>query len=245
MKTQNTQSGEVSPRLLSSSSPIVINAEGKPAKLCKASIRHLVLENHPDLFKEYAKAHRSAFLEGDDAPLDNLRALYGCEVSKEILNMNDARYKRGQRVKNRIEQGVADGLAWFVTLTFTDKALEDTEPQSRRKQVCRVCKSIGPYGYIANIDYGDKAKNPTSKEREHYHALIFTYEDKETLTKALKAAWGDKYGFFSLKHVKPTEADSLRTSKYVAKLSHHAMKQDKNGRAPRIIYSRGLVGLPF
>ena len=100
--------------------------------------------------------------------------------------------------------------------------------------------------YVANIDFGsdDKYINRHGKKckgtaREHYHALVYSsHIDYKP--------WKDKYGFIDFEHVRPFENDSKAISRYITKLSRHALKSStsKDGNSPRLIYSRKVVKLP-
>lgn len=151
-----------------------------------------------------------------------------------------AYYKRVSRLRVRIRSILQSSKPHFLTLTFTDKILESTSADSRRQYVRRFLSQISS-NFVANIDFG--AQNG----REHYHVVI----------DCLPPAWS--YGFY---HYEPVicqnttnyvkkryqslpqeEIDRLmalenekRLSKYVAKLTNHAIKQTTKGC--RAIYSR-------
>ena len=76
---------------------------------------------------------------------------------------------------------------------------------------------------MANIDYGK------TTGREHYHAVI-TSETKPP------KSW--KYGFIDILKVKTTDNDTTRISKYISKLTNHAIKHTTKSK--RIIYSRKI-----
>jgi hypothetical protein len=78
--------------------------------------------------------------------------------------------------------------------------------------------------YVANIDYGAKNK------REHYHALI-------NCDKIDFSNWR-KYGNINAERVKnkDIESDKIKLSKYIAKLSNHAIKETTKRSC--LIYSR-------
>lgn len=135
--------------------------------------------------------------------------------------LNHARYKRKQRIKSKIEQLVLEGNATFITLTFSDTVLSSTSEITRRRYVARWCKENSDY-YVANIDYGE------DKHREHYHAVlrVGTY-----------TSWN--YGFSNIKTVRSKSKDLNKVSKYVSKLTNHAIK--KSGKLKRIIYSKNIV----
>ena len=145
---------------------------------------------------------------------------YGFTTFKVATNVNHASYKRTARLKERIRDAVESGKAWFITITFNDETLNNTNEKTRRVYVSRWLKSLTPF-YVANIDYGKE------KGREHYHAII-TLDNKPPKT------W--KYGFIDILKVKTSDNDTKRISKYISKLTNHAIKHTTKSK--RIIYSR-------
>ena len=152
--------------------------------------------------------------------LTNFVNFYGYTTLKIANNLNRASYQRTARLKERIREAVLSGSAWFITITFNPETLENTNEKTRRVYVSRWLKSISPF-YVANIDYGLK------NEREHYHAVI-TADTKPPKT------WS--YGFIDILKVSTTENDTKRISKYISKLTNHAIKNTTKSK--RIIYSR-------
>lgn len=146
--------------------------------------------------------------------------LYGYSTYKVATNVNHASYKRTARLKERIREAVASGSAWFITITFSPETLAKTNEKTRRVYVSRWLKSLTPF-YVANIDYGKK------KGREHYHAVI-TSDQRPPKT------WS--FGFIDILKVATTETDTKRISKYISKLTNHAIKNTTKSK--RIIYSR-------
>lgn len=141
---------------------------------------------------------------------------------KECMKINHAEYERTKRLKNRIATMLLSGCC-FITLTFNDDTLLNTSEKQRRVAVSRYLKEYGCM-YVANIDYGAKNK------REHYHALINC--DKIDFTN-----WR-KYGNINAERVKnkDIESDKIKLSKYIAKLSNHAIKETTKRSC--LIYSR-------
>lgn len=159
---------------------------------------------------------------------------YPVQIVREGMKLLQNNYKRRQRCLSKTQTIVNDNkIVYFGTLTFTNEVLEKTTYETRRRYVARYLKSISS-SYIANIDFGDKKKNPQSNEREHYHCLI--------ACDSLPISW--KYGFCKFLEVPKDEVDQKRISKYIAKLTNHAMKVEKTGKARRLIYSRGYV-IPY
>ena len=147
---------------------------------------------------------------------------YGYTTFKIANNINHASYKRTARLKERIREAVESGSAYFLTITFNNETLSKTNEKTRRLYITRWLKSLTPF-YVANIDYGEK------NGREHYHAVI-------TSDKRPPKTWS--YGFIDILKVKTTETDTKRISKYISKLTNHAIKHTTKGK--RIIYSRKL-----
>ena len=145
---------------------------------------------------------------------------YGHTTLKIANNLNRASYQRTARLKERIREAVASGSAWFITITFAPETLNNTNEKTRRIYVSRWLKSLTPF-YVANIDYGK------TRGREHYHAVI-------TSDKRPPKTWN--YGFVDILKVKTTDNDTTRISKYISKLTNHAIKHTTKGK--RIIYSR-------
>ena len=150
----------------------------------------------------------------------NFVNFYGYTTLKVANNLNRASYYRTVRLKERIREAVLSGSAWFITITFNPETLENTNEKTRRVYVSRWLKSLTPF-YVANIDYGLK------NEREHYHAVI-------TSDQRPPKSWS--YGFVDILKVKTTETDTKRVSKYISKLTNHAIKNTTKSK--RIIYSR-------
>lgn len=152
---------------------------------------------------------------------------------KEAKKINNARYKRVLRLKLRIAAILTHcERPCFLTLTFSDETLERTSADTRRRYVRRYLAFYG-VPYVANIDFG--AKNG----REHYHAVIGCPVDLDF--------WNAKCGFALSECITPNRwktvpkkyanlspaeqsermhYDTLvRLSKYVAKLTNHAIKE--------------------
>lgn len=158
-----------------------------------------------------------------DKAMDNYRnaqTQYG-ELFTVAHRINDARYKRVQRIKSRVSAIIRDGNAIFLTLTFTDEVLASTSPLTRRRYVSRFLKSNATV-YVANLDYGE------DNQREHYHAIV--------LSDMVNYADWRIYGNINGKRIRNQDADITRTSKYVAKLTFHAIK--KTASFQRMIFSR-------
>lgn len=146
-------------------------------------------------------------------------------MSKEYLEcekINKAYYARLKRLKDRVKDILTSGPCLFLTLTFNDDALERTNALTRRRQVQRYLKSYNAK-YVGNVDYGKK------NHREHYHALI-------SISKVDHEPW-QTYGNIDFERVRlRSECDSVKLSKYINKLSNHAIKETTKRSA--LMYSR-------
>ena len=108
----------------------------------------------------------------------------------------------------------------FLTLTFRDNVLIEVDEKYRKVYVCRFLNSLD-CRYIANKDFGKK------NGREHYHAIV----EKEHID---YTKWS--YGALNGLKIRNHDEDVKRISKYVAKLTNHAIK--KTTKRSVIIYSR-------
>lgn len=109
---------------------------------------------------------------------------------------------------------------FFVTFTFTDKALT-TKPNTRKQNIIRLLSRCDDY--ILNIDYG------TNTDREHYHSILAirkgTYEiRKENGHIKLSILDNYKMGTYDVKEIRKTDDDKKRLSRYIAKLTMHSVK---------------------
>lgn len=175
-----------------------------------------------EIDKEVAKASYRNFVDRDYKAIEALRSVYGYLVVSIALQLNYARYKRKQRVSERIGKYIIEGECVFLTLTFKDEVFAKTSEKTRRRYVSRYLRQYCPH-YVANIDFGGK------KGREHYHAIVVG-------ANLDYSAW-HKFGAIKGEKVRSSCTDLERTCKYVVKLTNHAMK-DLHGVAPRLLYSR-------
>ena len=207
------------------------------AKIRDDLIKKFVLGKGLD--SEWAQAHKLLY-KGDDTALIAFSSKYGIDVYRVSRNLNESRYNRYKKCKSKVGSIIEGGCAWFGTLTFKNEVLESTTQQTRRRYVSRLLKGVSSC-YVANIDFGDKLKNPDSNEREHYHFVCYS-EDKPNLE-----SWKEKYGFVKCVKCGCAEKDIKKVCKYTAKLSHHALKASTElgviGGIPRLIYSRGKFNI--
>ena len=160
----------------------------------------------------------------------------------EAEKLNKARYKRVTRLKSRISSMLRTSpTVVFLTLTFTDKVLQNTTEETRRKYVRRFLSERSE-NYVANIDFG--AQN----HREHYHAVIdckvptSEWQFGHALAEIVQAPEDKKRVPKRYLNLSEEEQKRLvkqdhekRLSKYIAKLTNHAIKETT--RRSAIIYS--------
>lgn len=137
--------------------------------------------------------------------------------------LNASFYSRYKRLRDRISDMFDIFDCTFVTLTFEDKYLDSS--LETKREYCKRFLSSFEMPYVANVDYGSQ------NGRIHFHAVIAC--PREQLE---KEPW--HYGFQYLETCRTDTDDEKRLSKYVAKLSAHALKSTtKNSR---LIYSRNF-----
>ena len=159
-----------------------------------------------------------------------------------ITNKN--RYARVTRLRDRVSSYVKQDHGYFITLTFRDDVLAETNPTTRRKYIQRWCNKW-LNSYVANIDFGGK------NGREHYHCIGDgeTYLDDKFSFKQASNDWFSRYGAIQIKQIHPvkckvkdmSEEDRYkvsitRTCKYVTKLTSHAIKET-TGKGWNLLYS--------
>lgn len=155
-----------------------------------------------------------------DIIMNDLIKEHGAINIKIANNINNANFQRVKRLKKRIEGILINSNAYFITITFNNEVLVNTNKLTRRRYVSRYLQSISD-SYVANIDFGDQ------KGREHYHAVVES--EKRPIN-----SW--KYGFIKIQKVAESENDITRLAKYTSKLTNHAIKNGNINN--RIIYSR-------
>lgn len=153
---------------------------------------------------------------------DSLCDKFGFRSIIEGIRINDARYHKIRRLKNKIDTIInTNKKSFFLTLTFTNDSLNRLSDKTRRRYVHYYLKSISN-NYVANIDFGKR------NHREHYHAVVQTdfINSKKWL-----------YGNLDFEEIDITNVKSSEClSKYVAKLVNHAIKE--TSKRCVLIYSR-------
>lgn len=157
---------------------------------------------------------------------------YSLEEIKEGRRINKATYTRRERLRSRILAMLESGHCIWCTFTWKNKVFKTTNEETRRQYVRRHLNSFN-CPYIANIDYGSdneyisrKKQVKKGTQREHYHAIIQI--DK------LPMKWS--FGWEYLEHITIEEDTTYKMSKYLNKLTNHAIKESARGRT--LIYSR-------
>lgn len=152
-----------------------------------------------------------------------------CEELRKAFANRRAKKKRA----NAYLQGMFESYdnIQFITLTFTDEALNRLNQKTRHRYVQRWLNEYCN-DYFANVDYG---KNTG---REHYHAVV-SLKDLKT-----KLLW--EHGFSNVKKVKikSQEIDSHKLSSYLLKLSSHTVKLT-TGKSFRKKMKENIDNLPF
>lgn len=130
----------------------------------------------------------------------------------KVIKENNRLYARSRRIRKRVKEILNNNdKKYFITLTFNDASL-NTDLKTRRKYVQRYL--IDRYSnYVANIDFG------SLNNREHYHSVCCSNLDIEILKQ-----WN--YGFINIEEI--TLLNDYRLSKYLDKLTNHALKLSNN-----------------
>ena len=184
---------------------------------------------YKDLIETQAKIEKSQ--EFYIKASENLKQYTKDEID-EATRVNNASYKRQNRLQQKALEIIKSDSAIFLTLTFNDKVFEKMNSLSRKRTITRFLKKTCNK-YIANIDFGKK------NEREHYHALV---EPKDIIDNKVyyKMFYNSSIDFERIKITSKKNCDiestSKKVSKYVSKLTNHAIKETTQQN--RIIYSK-------
>lgn len=204
-----------------------------------------VLNEHQDLLRDYNKISKytyhlnqledfglvSPFLKREYGKVPRLNQAYDYYAKKGLLNefLECSKISKATRQRtNRLALTISsmldkafllDEKCLFLTLTFTNKCLDNSNAQSRRKFVTRWLKKWCDI-YVANIDFGKR------NGREHYHAVVLPY------SKIDFATW--IYGSCNFEYIHTPNTKAL--AKYTSKLTNHAIKETTKRCAT--IYSR-------
>lgn len=194
--------------------------------------RYALLQKDPKNYNSVYRLSFRAFEENNfTLATDLITALtnQANSIHPHYLNVVNSlirsRQRKAKNLKEKIQFQLEQGTAYFITLTFSDDTLKNTNESTRRKYVTRLLKSISSH-YVANIDYGKK------KGREHYHAV-----SNAPITPDL---W--LYGLTWCQEIGKTDSTAVSIGKYITKLTNHALKDTTNGRSRfrTVIYSRNV-----
>lgn len=180
--------------------------------------------------REYELARLEFFKKGNSERLDRLRIDLGEDNFHLLECLSKARYKKIQRLTKLIIRMMSKGQAYFFTFTFNDRALSKFGFKSLRRKVSYILKKTCSM-YVANVDFGDRDKNPESKERIHYHGVALIFDEEE-----LRRYWNKNSGFLKLEPIGNSDKDNKKVSKYITKVSAHAFKDST--RQYRFIFYR-------
>lgn len=205
-----------------------------PDYALKASVLDLSAKN--DILKLRSQVDYAFYLKSqgcleDESPIpfetaSFLNAYFSARFPAEwheAGKINHAKHQRVKRLRAKIQFMLDNFDCAFLTFTFTDFCLDSTSDRSRRKYVQRALNSLDVH-YVGNQDFGKK------NGREHYHAVVACVPTDEQLS-----AWS-QYGFYKVKKIRNTKDDVTRLSKYVAKLTNHAIKE--TNKRSVMLYSR-------
>lgn len=145
---------------------------------------------------------------------------------KKLESILSSRYQKCSRIKKRFIYLMARyKYLYFVTFTFDDYYVKLCD-RSRKDLIKSSLYSFSSdIKYICNIDYGK------TTERLHYHCIVAT-NDSENLSKHLQSAYPC---FTYTERIRLSKDDLKRTSKYINKLSNHAIKDTT--KHSRVLYN--------
>lgn len=166
--------------------------------------------------KHHCKNNTMRFSALNEYARDNGLLKELCECKK----ITKAHNSKVHRLRKRVQSILVNGASLFLTLTFNDDTLKSTNEKQRRRYV-REFLSRYHCSYVGNVDYGKE------NHREHYHALI-------AVDRVDNKLWS--YGSINFEKVRLRNRTDTRLSKYIAKLSNHAIKETTKRSA--LIYSR-------
>lgn len=146
--------------------------------------------------------------------------------NKKFESILSSRYQKVSRIKKRFIYLIARyKYLYFVTFTFDDYYINLCD-RSRKDLIKKSLYSFdNDIKYICNIDYGK------TTERLHYHCIVAT-NSSFSLSTHLK----DSYPCFTYtEKIRLSNSDLKRTTKYINKLSNHAIKDST--KCSRVLYN--------
>ena len=187
--------------------------------MASSELKKYVIES--GLYNRYAKARHNTWLEnqGEKYEGENLNA-FECflgnfdsanwyDIACECQRIGNTSKQRIKRLKVRMKALLSKGDCLFLTMTFNDNVLENTDIKQRRKLVLDFLESLS-CDYIGNIDYGK------ANEREHYHAVVCANHIEYS-------GWHKNGAIKGLK-VRNNAKSGNHIARYIDKLSLHALK---------------------
>ena len=145
---------------------------------------------------------------------------------KKLESILSSRYQKCSRIKKRFIYLIARyKYLYFVTFTFDDYYINLCDRSRKDLIKSSLYGFSSDIKYILNIDFG---KNT---ERLHYHCIVATNDNGD-----LNSFLQNNYPCFSYtEKIRISKEDLKRTSKYINKLSNHAIK-DSTKRS-RLLYN--------
>lgn len=201
--------------------------------MANEGLKKFVVES--GLYQRYAKARHNTYLQsvGETYEGETLNdfecflAREDCyrwfEIVQECERIGSTSRQRIKRLKERVKALLSEGECLFLTLTFSESVLHNTDTKQRRALVKDYLNALS-CDYIANIDFGKV------NEREHYHAVVSCGKVDYTLWHKNGAIRGEKV------RLKGKSGDNI--ARYIDKLSLHALK-DTTYRN-RMLFSCGV-----
>lgn len=212
-------------------------------KKTKQQAINYVLEN-PYILIEYKELKRAYYKENHnetnsvsaDLLYHNFLEKYGYLALLGCNLLRSRHYQRVKRISDRIENIVIDAFElgyelYFITFTFTDKYLEKTIFEYRRKLIERLLKKYG-WHFVANVDFGQDEKY---SQREHYHAfgsIVNLAKLKKEFNRITKS-------FVHAKSYRFKKRDSKYIANYIIKLVNHSIKDSTQNT--RVLFDRNSI----
>lgn len=144
-------------------------------------------------------------------------------------------YRRINRIRDKLDYEILSNVdevlrPYFITLTLENFYDEESLTQEQyaiiRKEIRLFVKDYCSY-YVLNKDFG-----LTSSKRLHFHGVVLmplVLRDEFIYNAEIK------FGFCNLEYI---DANSCALSKYINKLSFHALKVDYGAKRECLIYCR-------
>lgn len=159
---------------------------------------------------------------------------YNCNVVNVFNNYFRNNYRKVKRVKEKINNEIfANQKLWhgcyFLTLTLREDLGKDITSEKYDKVRKEVRKFVSNYSryYVLNKDFGTHAT-----KRLHFHGVALI---NKGYVDSFKVNYNLKFGFCKLQLI---DVNSIALSKYIIKLSYHALKVDYGKKRECLIYSR-------